>query len=272
MERTMISTGGNTKRVVYFQGGIHAREWVSPATVMYMTNQLLENNGEGFLDEFDFFIVPSLNVDGYEHSWTSDRMWRKTRSTRAGYVCVGVDPNRNYEYKWNELNWLLFRAEGSGSSGNACSDTFRGPSFHSEPEVEGTTRFLKDLKEEGRDIACFIDFHSYSQLWLSPYSYRKLYAENSDTQVGAAKEACAALEGVHGTAYTYGPSAITLYAADGCSVDWGYAELGAPYSYVVELRDTGEYGFVLPENQLLATGEETYAGLKALLNSIKNNS
>ncbi|XP_041457443.1 carboxypeptidase B-like [Lytechinus variegatus] len=256
------STGGSTKRIVYFQGGIHAREWISPATVMYMTYQLLENNGEGFLDEFDFYIIPSLNVDGYQYSWTNDRMWRKTRSTYEGNACDGVDPNRNYMYEWG----------GSGSSSLSCSDIYRGPAAHSEPEVSGTTSLLETLKDQGRKFACFIDFHSYSQLWLSPYSYMERDAENHATQVGAAEEACAALQAVHGTRYTFGASASTLYAADGCSVDWGYAELEATYSYVVELRDKGRYGFLLPENQILPTGEETYAGIKALLNNIKNNS
>ena len=35
-----ISSGGAAKRGVYLQGGIHAREWISPAVVMYMTEQV----------------------------------------------------------------------------------------------------------------------------------------------------------------------------------------------------------------------------------------
>ncbi len=54
-------------------------------------------------------------------------------------------------------------------------------------------------------------------------------------------------------------------AASGCSVDWGYATLGAKYSYVVELRDTGNYGFLLPERLIEPSGIETYAAVKALL-------
>lgn len=58
-------------------------------------------------------------------------------------------------------------------------------------------------------------------------------------------------------------------AADGCSVDWGHGTLGAKYSYVVELRDTGRYGFTLPESQIIPTGQETYAGVMALLEYVK---
>ena len=39
--------------------------------------------------------------------------------------CMGVDPNRNWEYEWGT----------GGSSSNCCSDTFKGPSAFSEIEV-----------------------------------------------------------------------------------------------------------------------------------------
>nr|XP_054749055.1 carboxypeptidase B-like [Lytechinus pictus] len=254
-----ISTGGiGTKKAVYWQGGIHAREWVSPATVMFITKSLLENYGVDsdvteILDAFDFYIVPSLNVDGYSYTWTRDRMWRKTRSVNSGSACRGVDPNRNYEYEWG----------GEGASTSACSDTYRGPNAFSEPEVAGTTSFLLNANQE---FVCFIDFHSYSQLWLAPWSFtaRAILPLDKDDHDEAAAKAVNALASVHGTDYIYGPSARTLYAASGCSEDWGYVTLGAKYSYVVELRDTGRYGFLLPANQIIPTGEETYEAVKAL--------
>ena len=52
--------------------------------------------------------------------------------------------------------------------------------------------------------------------------------------------------------------------AAGASEDWGYGRLGAKYTYVVELRDEGRFGFLLPENQILPTGIETFAGIKEL--------
>ena len=33
--------------------------------------------------------------------------------------------------------------------------------------------------------------------------------------------------------------------------------------YTLELRDEGEYGFLLPANQIQPTVEETWAGIKA---------
>jgi murein tripeptide amidase MpaA len=41
------------------------------------------------IDAARFFIIPIVNPDGYDYTWTTDRYWRKNR--RGGY---GVDLNR----------------------------------------------------------------------------------------------------------------------------------------------------------------------------------
>ena len=50
-----------------------------------------------------------------------------------------------------------------------------------------------------------------------------------------------------------------LYVASGGSLDWTLGELGIPYSYGMELRDKGRYGFLLPEEQIIDTGREVWA-------------
>lgn len=56
--------------------------------------------------------------------------------------------------------------------------------------------------------------------------------------------------------------------AAGGSEDWTYGELGVKYSFSVELRDEGRYGFLLPPEQIIPTGEETFEGLKALVKAM----
>ena len=65
--------------------GIHAREWISPAVVTYMMRELTENitGQQELVDELDWYIVPSVNPDGYAYTWSDDRLWRKTR--RGGF-------------------------------------------------------------------------------------------------------------------------------------------------------------------------------------------
>ena len=48
-----------------------------------------------------------------------------------------------------------------------------------------------------------------------------------------------------------------------------YAEANVKYSYSVELRDTGRHGFLLPEDEILPSSEETMAGVMYLANFIR---
>ncbi len=70
------------------------------------------------------------------------------------------------------------------------------------------------------------------------------------------------------TQYTVGPTCQTLYAVSGGSADFAYSKAEAEYAYVIELRDTGTFGFDLPPDQILPTGIETFEGLRAMLATI----
>ena len=52
-------------------------------------------------------------------------------------------------------------------------------------------------------------------------------------------------------------------SAAGGSDDWVSSQ-NVPYSYTFELRDTGNYGFVLPASQIKPGVEEAWAGVKYL--------
>lgn len=59
-----------------------------------------------------------------------------------------------------------------------------------------------------------------------------------------------------------------LYCTDvasGITMDWATAKANIKISYTYELRDEGEFGFLLPENQIIPNGEEFLAGLVALV-------
>ena len=70
--------------------GIHAREWIAPASCVYVINYLLTNYAadaavRSLVDGVTWYIVPSANPDGYEYSHRYDRMWRKTRTPNPGF-------------------------------------------------------------------------------------------------------------------------------------------------------------------------------------------
>ena len=118
--------------------GIHAREWISPAAVTYVINELVEHREQQpqSLRSVDWYILPVVNPDGYEHSHSSNRFWRKNR--RGNSKCVGVDLNRNFGYKWGGL----------GAGTQKCDQTYAGPSKFSEPETSAISKFV--LRHSGK--------------------------------------------------------------------------------------------------------------------------
>ena len=54
---------------------------------------------------------------------------------------------------------------------------------------------------------------------------------------------------------------FSLDYVGGCSSDWAKAKVHIRYSYTLELRDTGEYGFLLPQSLIVPTANETFQGL-----------
>lgn len=48
--------------------------------------------------------------------------------------------------------------------------------------------------------------------------------------------------------------------AGGTTVDWAY-DNGVKYSFSLELRDSGRYGFLLPSSQIIPTATETWPAL-----------
>jgi len=248
-------------KAIVIHGGQHAREWIGPAVVSYIAKELILGYGNSkkitrLVDQFEFTIVPVLNVDGYAYTWEHNRMWRKNRQPTSIPFCPGIDPNRNWGYKF---------ATG-GSSANPCSDAYHG----SEAFIAKEPKMIADYILKKENVVGYIDFHSYSQLWMTPFGAdcSKIPKDDEDIMeagMGAAK----ALKDVHGKKFAVGSVCKIIYQASGGSLDWTYAKGGVKYSYAVELRDTGRHGFLLPKDEILPSSEETFAGVLHLANFIR---
>jgi hypothetical protein len=217
---------------------------------------------EQLVRKYTFYIMPVLNPDGYEYSHTHNRLWRKTRSTSNHpiyrHFCLGADPNRNYDARHGS----------TGSSSHPCSQTYGGTTPFTEPETRHQSNFVYSHRDT---LKMYISFHSYSQMILLPFSHSKQFAPDHKDLESVGQAGVKAIERTHGTQYRVGASAAILYTASGTASDWAYEKAGIKYSYTIELRDTGTYGFLLPRNQIIPTGEETFNGLLAMIGQMEKN-
>uniref|UniRef100_T1J4X5 Peptidase M14 domain-containing protein n=1 Tax=Strigamia maritima TaxID=126957 RepID=T1J4X5_STRMM len=263
------SRSSQNKPAIWIDAGIHAREWIAPATTLYIIDQAsatlnlyfyfniiqllnfqLVNNykhNKELVDQVVWYILPVVNPDGYEYSHTNQRLWRKTRSTNRNLVCTGVDGNRNFDFNWNQ----------GGSSSNSCSQTYHGPYAFSEPETKAIAKFILDNKNQ---IKFFLSLHSYSQVLLVPWGHTSKLPDDFVQLESIGKKAMDTLTLVHGTPYEVGNTNLII------SPDWAKGIAGIKYSYVLELRDKGRYGFMLPPLQILPTGQETWEAIYRFLN------
>lgn len=62
--------------IILINGGIHAREWIAPSVVLYILQELVENeSNRGLLENVDWYLLPVLNPDGYQFSHTTVRIF-----------------------------------------------------------------------------------------------------------------------------------------------------------------------------------------------------
>uniref|UniRef100_A0A6I8S7P9 Carboxypeptidase B2 n=1 Tax=Xenopus tropicalis TaxID=8364 RepID=A0A6I8S7P9_XENTR len=226
------------KHAVWIDCGIHAREWISPAFCLWFVGHAVEYYGVDLsmtklLRYLDFYILPVMNADGYQFSWTAkNRMWRKNRSKYTKSNCIGTDLNRNFDAGWC----------GPGASSDPCHEIYCGPYAESEPEVSAVVSFLKKHQNV---VKGYITVHSYSQMVLFPYSYTNKKSKDHD-------------------------ELIYSDLAPGGSDDWAY-DLGIKYSFTFELRDKGMYGFLLPPQLIKPTCSEGITAVKIIAAHIVKN-
>ena len=138
----------------------HAREIVTPLIALYAIEQLTSLYGEDseitkIVDEYEIWILPMCNPDGYDYVLNVDNWWRKNRRYFPEEDGYGVDQNRNYPFGWS--------SSCSGST-RVSSGTYKGPSPASEPETQTIIALSHD-----QHFAKVLDFHSYGRYAVCDY-------------------------------------------------------------------------------------------------------
>jgi carboxypeptidase T len=217
---------------VMFDGMHHAREIMASEMPVMLIEYLASNYGTDptityLLDNREIYVVPVVNPDGSLYNESTNPsgggMWRKNRRNN-GDGSYGVDPNRNYPFEW----------VGSGSSTDPGSDTYRGPSPGSEPEVQAVMGLFNS-----HAFVTAQSFHSYSNLTLYPWGYT-----NSNSPHEAIFTHMADIM-TRDNGYAPGQPGELLYNVNGGSFDWVYgASLEHPtcFSFSNEIG-SGSDGF-----------------------------
>ncbi|MEV5963339.1 M14 family zinc carboxypeptidase [Kribbella sp. NPDC051952] len=152
---------GNKPSVLYM-GDQHAREWITPEMVRRLMHHVIDNYGKNaditrMLNTTELWFLPVANPDGYDYTFTGDRLWRKNLRDNNGDGAIapgdGVDLNRNFAVKWGYDN--------EGSSPDPNSDTYRGTGPNSEPETKALDGLMRTVR-----FTEMINYHSAAQLLL----------------------------------------------------------------------------------------------------------
>jgi murein tripeptide amidase MpaA len=152
------SGGKDSKPVIYYHATVHAREWIATMVAEYLIYSLVSGYSNGttstFLDNFDFYIVPVVNADGFVYSQTTTRLWRKNRQVRSGISAVGTDINRNWPDHWDTAG---------GASTTPSAEDYKGQAACDTPECGVLTTFSNKIAAT-HGVQWYIDFHSYAKV------------------------------------------------------------------------------------------------------------
>lgn len=225
----------------------HAREWITSELNRRLVHDYVAAYGDdpeitALLESTELWFMLVANPDGYEYTFTDERLWRKTLADNDGDGEItgldGVDPNRNFPEHWGY--------DDEGSSPEPGSFTYRGTAPASEPETQAYLAMLDRAEPE-----IVVNLHSVASLILYGFGWMdQLYtADQTLYETLAGTRDAPAIEG-----FTPQVSA-DLYITNGETCDTVYGLYDA-LCITLELSDQGsDGGFVFPDDEALVQKE-----------------
>lgn len=251
------------KPVMFITSAIHAREYATAELMTRFAEYLIANYNVDpdvtwVLDNHEVHLMLQTNPDGRKMAETG-LSWRKNTNNNycANTNSRGADLNRNFEFQWGCCG---------GSSGSQCSETYRGASPASEPEVQAVQTYARSIFPDQRGdplpepaptdaTGLYIDVHSYGELVLWPWGFTATPTGNG-TALQTLGRKFAYYNG------HYPEQSIGLYPTDGTTDDFFYGDLGVS-AYTFEIGTSFFQSCSTFENQILP------ANMSALLYAMK---
>jgi carboxypeptidase T len=204
----------------------HAREWASVVVPYFIADSLTRAYAsvswiKTVVDSREIWIIPCMNVDGFEYDYPGGNWWRKNRQPFGG--ATGTDPNRTYNGCCNRDKygeWGAIPDDGSVThyQGN---DVFCGPygedsNGNSAPCNDALVRLIRVHEFN------YIDsYHSYGELVLWSWGYTGSQPPNNSYLVSYGTSKASLIQRLWGG--TYSPyQGYNLYPTSGGSDDWMY--------------------------------------------------
>ncbi|WP_320774109.1 M14 family metallopeptidase [Streptomyces sp. CRN 30] len=251
---------------VMFTHHQHAREHLTVEMALYLLREFGAGYGSdsritSMVNNREIWVIPDLNPDGGEYDIASGsyRSWRKNRQPNSGSSYVGTDMNRNWGHRWGCCG---------GSSGSPSSDTYRGASAESAPEVKVVANFVRSRIVGGKQqIRASIDWHTYSELVLWPFGHT--YSDTTTGMTADDRNAFATVGGKMAASNGYTPQQSSdLYITDGTIDDWlwGNQKIFA-YTFEMYPSSASGGGFYPPDEVI---ERETARNRDAVLQLLEN--
>lgn len=215
------------KPILFIHSSMHAREYAPAALNLDFAKWLINSystdaEAKWLVDHREIHLLFHMNPDGRKIAEIQVLQRKNTNQSHCAGATVGVDLNRNFKQRWNST--------ANGSSGNECSEVYRGIEAESEPETQAVSNYVRQIfpDERGPDdddaaplakSGLHLDIHSYGQLILWPYGHKTGNSPNNEGFVHLGNKLA------WFNKYTPQQS-IGLYATDGTSDNVSYGELG----------------------------------------------
>lgn len=215
------------KPVFFANFAIHAREYATAELGTRFAEYLVNNYGTDpdvtwLLDDHEVHLMLQSNPDGRKQA-ESGISWRKNANNNycSNSNLRGADLNRNFEYEWNCCG---------GSSGQQCSEVYRGPAAASEPEIQGLQNYVRSIFPDQRGpnqndpapmdaTGVAVDIHAFSELVLWPWGFANASTANATAFTTLGRKVAFFND--------YFPLEISDFTiADGSSSDFYYGDLG----------------------------------------------
>jgi len=289
----LVTIGNENDPILHFDCGMHSREWISPATCLYLIKQLtlsFENKYRAgikktHLYNYQWQFIPMANPDGYAKSHIRDdsgkennrfhrknmRPWKTIRSHLSADMidycetvanCLGVDLNRNFPGGWG-LGYEEFE---NVKSKQPWTDVFKGTHPLSEPETRAFHNHMLPIKER---TLLAISVHSYSQEIIHPKGW--LRPDDPDQIKGEQKERLRRFAEYFNKplGYRIGAVAEIMHESQisgGATDDYYWTTLGINLSYTVELDPHGSQddGHKLPAKNIRSVGSKMWKALNLM--------